>query len=439
MSGRYDRGQGPMPAPSTGPRVIVVGGGVIGTSVAYELARADADVTLLERDRIGAGASSGNAGTIAVGHPPLNRPGRIGQAIRQMTDPSSPLYVKPRMDPGLWRWLIGFARYCTDAHVQHCMDVMAPLGRHALSAFDRLLNDERIECDYTPGGYLEVCSTEAGMKAVQHEAGIIEAHGYDPEVIDGDEVRRREPALGPDHIGAVHYPESATLNPALFLARLAAEAQKRGVVIRSGSVVTAVTETAGRVTGVELSSGETVEGDAVILATGPYDQKLVRPFGLRVPVQPGKGYHRDVDIGPNGAPPLRIACVLAEHSVFCTPMDTAIRFAGTMEFSGQNHLMRPERLAQLTRAAQAAFPGMGTARPRSEWCGLRPMSVDGLPIIGPVPGVTGLTIATGHGMLGLTLGPITGEIAARQVLTGSDPRARHLLPERFVSSAPHTA
>lgn len=430
-----ERAQGrnrPAPSRPDEPHVIVVGGGVIGISAAYELARAGAAVTVLERDRVGAGASSGNAGTIAVGHPPLNRPGRIAQAIRQMTDSSSPLFVKPRVDPGLWRWLVGFARYCTDAHVQHCMHVMAPLGRHALSAFARLLEEERIECEYTPGGYLEVCSTEAGMEGVRHEAEIIEGHGYRPEVIDGDEVRRREPALGPDRIGAVHYPESATLIPSLFLARLTAAAERRGVRIRSGAEVAAVTHHRGRVTGVTLGSGETVGGDAVVLATGPYSRQLARPFGVRVPVQPGKGYHRDVDIGPNGAPPLRIACVLAEHSVFCTPMDSAIRFAGTMEFSGENDVMRPERLRQLTHAARAAFPDMGTARPRSEWCGLRPMSMDGLPIVGPVPGVEGLVLATGHGMLGLTLGPITGEIVASQVLGGSDSRAKGLLPDRFV-------
>lgn len=432
MTERAQGRNGTAPSRPDQPHVIVVGGGVIGISAAYELARAGAAVTVLERDRVGAGASSGNAGTIAVGHPPLNRPGRIAQAIRQMTDSSSPLFVKPRVDPGLWRWLVGFARYCTDAHVQHCMRVMAPLGRHALSAFERLLEEERIECEYTPGGYLEVCSTEAGMEGVRHEAEIIEGHGYRPEVIDGDEVRRREPALGPDRIGAVHYPESATLIPSLFLARLTAAAERRGVRIRSGAEVAAVTHDRGRVTGVTLRSGETIGGDAVVLATGPYSRQLARPFGVRVPVQPGKGYHRDVDIGPNGAPPLRIACVLAEHSVFCTPMDSAIRFAGTMEFSGENEVMRPERLRQLTHAARAAFPDMGTARPRSEWCGLRPMSMDGLPIVGPVPGVEGLVLATGHGMLGLTLGPITGEIVASQVLAGSDSRADGLLPDRFV-------
>lgn len=416
---------------SGGPRVVVVGGGVIGVSTAYELARRGADVVLLERDEIGTGASMGNAGTIAVGHPPLNRPGRVAQAFRHLTDPTSPLYVKPRVDPGLWRWLLGFARSCTEAHVRHCMAIMAPLGRHATAAFERVLAEERIECGYSTGGYLEVCATEAGLAGARDEAVVIGAHGYEPEVVDGQEARRREPALAPGVIGAVHYHESATLIPSLFLGRLAGAAERRGVAIRRGVDVVGVTRAGASVTGVTITSGETVPADAVVLATGPFSLGLVRPFGLRLPVQPGKGYHRDIDVGPNGAPKMRIACVLAEHAVFCTPMDTAVRFAGTMEFSGENHVLRPERLRQLTTAARSAFPAMGTARPRSEWCGLRPMSVDGLPIVGPVPGVDGLFLATGHGMLGLTLGPVTGEIVAKQVLEGADQRADGLLPDRF--------
>jgi D-amino-acid dehydrogenase len=148
-------------------------------------------------------------------------------------------------------------------------------------------------------------------------------------------------------------------------------------------------------------------------------------------VQPGKGYHRDIGIGPNGAPNLRIPCVLVESSVFCTPMYTFVRFAGTMEFSGLNRVMRAPRLRQLSRAAKEAFPGLGTARPSSEWCGLRPMSVDGLPIVGPLAGVEGLSVATGHGMLGLTLAPVTGDIVARHVLEGGDPRTEALSPARF--------
>jgi D-amino-acid dehydrogenase len=128
---------------------------------------------------------------------------------------------------------------------------------------------------------------------------------------------------------------------------------------------------------------------------------------------------------------MRYACVLHESSVFCTPMDTIVRFAGTMEFSGVSKTLRVERLRQLSRAASQAFPGLGTARPISEWCGLRPMSMDGLPIVGAVPGVDGLVLATGHGMLGLTLAPVTGDMVANLVLGGGDARLGPLSPGRF--------
>ena len=123
--------------------------------------------------------------------------------------------------------------------------------------------------------------------------------------------------------------------------------------------------------------------------------------------------------------------MLHESSVFCTPLYTFVRFAGTMEFSGVNRVMRPQRLRQLTSAAREVFPGIGSARPSSEWCGLRPMSVDGLPIVGPLGGVEGLSVATGHGMLGLTLAPVTGEMIAKLVLEGADPRVEALSPARF--------
>lgn len=415
----------------SGPRVVVVGGGVMGVSCAYYLARGGAQVVLLERDSVGAGASSGNAGTVSAGHPPLNRPGRIAKALSQMLDPTSPLFIRPRWDPALWRWLYGFARHCTWEHVEHCMRVMAPLGKDALGLFESLLEEERIDCGYRADGYYDVCTTEVGLSGATHESGIIERYGYHPEAVDGDELRRREPAFGPDVIGAVYYPEAAILNPGVFLTRFVKAAQRRGTVVREGACVVAVELSGGRAVGVRLDSGEVVGGDAVVLATGAFSMRLARSVGARLPVQPGKGYHRDVDIGPNGAPRLRVACVLHETSVFCTPMDTFVRFAGTMEFSGENDVLRRARLEQLTRAGRLCFPQLGTARPKSEWCGLRPMSMDGLPIVGPLGGVEGLSVATGHGMLGLTLGPVTGEIIANHVLGPGDERIEGLSPDRF--------
>ena len=415
----------------TAPRVIVVGGGVIGVSCAYALAKAGAEVRLFERDEIAAGASSGNAGTVSAGHPPLNRPGRVRQALVQMLDPTSPLYVRPRWDPELWRWLLDFARHCTAEHVQASMEVMAPLGKDALRAFDELIEEEAIDCGYQRDGYFDVCMTPAGLDKARHEASLIESFGYHPELVSGDELRRQEPAFGPDVIGGVFYPEARTLDPLRFLTGLAECARSRGVQVREGVAVTGVSIVADRVAGVRTSEGEAVGADAVVLATGPFDAELTREAGTRLPVQPGKGYHRDYAVGAGGAPPLRVACVLSERSVFCTPMGGFVRFAGTMELSGLNHVMRRPRLEQLTEAGRTCFPELGYCDPISEWCGLRPMASDGLPIIGPLDGVEGLSVATGHGMLGLTLGPVTGQMIAKHVLGEREPRLEAFSPSRF--------
>jgi D-amino-acid dehydrogenase len=193
-----------------------------------------------------------------------------------------------------------------------------------------------------------------------------------------------------------------------------------------------VVTSGGRTRGVRLGSGDEVGADAVVLATGPFSLDLARRLGTRLPVQPGKGYHRDLPVGAGGSPGLRVAFVLHETSIFCTPMDGFIRYAGTMEFSGLNHVMHRARLEQLTAGARAYLPGLEAQAPLSEWCGLRPVSADGLPMVGPLPGLEALVVATGHGMLGLTLGPATGALVSDWVLDGdADPRWRPLSPQRF--------
>lgn len=399
-------------------------------SCAWFLAREGVRVTLLERGRLSREASFGNAGTVSAGHPPLNRPGRVGKALRQMLDSTSPLYVKPRFDPALAAWFAEFAAHCTWSHVSHCMDVMAPLGKEALEWFDRLVSEEDLECGYRREGYFDVCLTHEGLADARHEADIIRGHGYHPETLDGDELLRREPALTPDVVGGVYFPEAATLDPYAFVMEMAERARRLGADLREGVSVTRLLGD-DRVHGAVTADGERLEADAVVVATGPFSLDLLRRHGTRIAVQPGKGYHRDLPVGPGGAPPLRVACVLNESSVFCTPMAGGIRFAGTMEFSGLNHVMRPERLEQLTVAAGRYFPTLATDTITSEWCGLRPVAADGLPIVGPLEGVEGLVVATGHGMLGLTLGPVTGRMVRDWILSGGVPGPeRALVPGR---------
>ena len=411
---------------------IIVGGGVIGVCCAYFLARRGARVTVVERDQIGKGASFGNAGSIAPGHPPINKPGRIKQALHSLFDPLSPLYVAPRPDPELARWLWTFNRTCTEKHLEFSMGVMAPLGHATRELFDELVGQEKLDCCFQRDGYYEIYLTESGLASAKKEAGFIAHYDFHPQVLTGDALREREPGFNNRIVGGVFYPEAATLNPYRFVVEMAKRAERHGAVFQTGTEVANVRTAGGKVHGAETRQGEVIEADSLVLAAGAYSVPLVRQLGLRFPLQPAKGYHRD-RVPEAGKPPvLRHACVLGENMVFCTPMDGFVRFAGTLEFSGVNHQIRRPRLEQLTNASKRYLNGMSDVEYKSEWCGLRPCMPDGLPVVGPLSRYQGLFVATGHAMLGLTLGPVTGKLISECVLDGApgiDISA--LAPERF--------
>lgn len=399
-------------------RVVVVGGGVIGVCCAYFLAKEGADVTLVERDEIGGGASFGNAGSIAPGHPPLNKPGRIRRSLLDLLNPKSPLYIPVRWDPGLFRWLWTFRKFCTDHHLSMSMGALAPLGHASLDLFDDLVASENLACNYERSGYYEICRTKKGLAEVTHDAAMMRRYGYHPREMKGDELREIEPAILESVVGGVFFPEAATCDPHRFVLELADRSVQHGARIETGRGVSEILSDGSAVKGVRLEDDEILEAGVVVLATGSYSGNLTRKFGLHLPVRAGKGYHRDLELGDAGARPLGVACILAETSVFCTPMAGFMRLAGTLEFSGVNHEMRPGRLKQLTTAAEAYLSGIRDAVIRSEWCGLRPCTPDGIPYVGPVSGQSGLFVATGHAMLGLTLGPVTGKLIEGYVLEG---------------------
>lgn len=415
------------------PHVLIIGGGIIGICCAYFLAKRGHRVTVLERDAIGEGASYGNAGTIAPGHPPINKPGRVRQALRSLFDPLSPLFIAPRPDPALVGWLWDFTRHCSESHLEHSLQVLGPMGHTSLRLFDELISSEGLECHYEHKGSYEVYDTQSGLRAAAREAKLMRAHGYHPEVIDGETMRAREPTLKGGLAGGVYYPEGATLNPYRFVVELAQRARHYGAVLHSGAEVTELTMQKPQVPEVRLHDGQTLSGDFVVLAAGAYSAQLANRLGVYLPLQAAKGYHQDRVPREGETPTLTNACMLGETSVFCTPMDGFVRFAGTLEFSGLNHTIRRPRLEQLVRASQRYFTDMSEAKAQSEWCGLRPCLPDGLPAVGPLrKDLPRVLVATGHAMMGVTLGPVTGQLIAEHVANEApNMDLQALRPDRF--------
>lgn len=398
-----------------GPHTIVVGAGIVGVSTAYYLSRRGRRVTVIEMGDIGNGASSGNAGIVALGHPPIPRPGLIRQVLGWMLNGSSPVYIRPRFDPALFRWMWNLNRACTEEHFCSSMKLLTTLGRHTQACFDQIFSDERLSCEYHRTGWLEVYRTEKGLAQGRHDAELLERYGFEIQILDGDEVTRREPAFKDAVVGAMHSVESAFIDPMKFLGELADRARGHGASIRTNTEIIDVLTSDGGVVGVRLNTGERLEAESVVLAGGIWTTGLARKLGLDVPMQAGKGYHRDIT---RPSPCVGIACVLAEDHVAVTPLEDVLRLSGTVEFSGLNHRLVPRRLDMLTAAARRYLDGLALTQPVNEWCGLRPCTADGLPVVGWAPAPRGLFVATGHARMGLTLGPVTGKLVSECILDG---------------------
>ncbi len=392
---------------SESKRTVIIGGGVIGACTAYFLARAGVEVVLIEQGEIAEKASQGNAGQMAIGHPPIPRPGLTWQAIKWMLDPASPLHLSPKAGWSMIPWLLRFRKACSEKQLNRSMQTLAQLGRLTRPLFDEIIDAEQIECDYQPSGILDVYRTRRGMEQGKHGAELLHRFGFDVQEFAADELLAREPAFKPGVAGAFLNKESTSLDPALFVRGVAHGAARLGASLQTQCSAQSIITENGAVRGVATSSHGVIDADRVVLTAGIWSTPLAAAVGVRIPMQAGKGYHIDIE---QDEPRLSTPCVLGERFVACTPIGDRLRLAGTLEFTGVNDAMRKERLDAIVRGANIYVKGISRRTVYSQWCGLRPCAADGLPIIGWAPQTRGLCIATGHAMLGMTLGPITGQL-----------------------------
>lgn len=407
-----------MSAGRVAPHTVIVGAGAIGACAAFALAKRGAPVTLLDAGEVGGGCSFGNAGLISLAHLPIQRPGVVRQAMKWMFDPDSPLYIAPRLDPGLIGWLWRFRNACTQERLDRNLKSICDLSRGTLELVDEIHERSRGAFFYDKRGYMEVYRTEEGFLRGCANARLVEPFGFRHDEVRRDPLLAIEPALAPDVAGAVWHRHSAFCDPHRFVLAAADLARSLGAAVYERSPVASIEAAGGRVTGVRLTNGRTIAAEVVVLAAGAWSPPLAHALGVKIPMQPAKGYHRDV---AHVDPPLNIACVMGEANMVCTPMGGFMRLAGTLEFSGVNLEMRRNRLDMLDAGARRylrSYAARNGEKPRSEWVGMRPCSPDGLPILGWAPGAQGLLIATGHAMLGLTQAPVTGRTVAECILDG---------------------
>ena len=405
--------------------IAVVGGGVIGLSVAYYLSRAGAEVVVYERGDLGRGCTWGSAGWITPSESaPVVGPDAIRQALSSLGRPDSPLYVRPTLDPGLYRWLLQALRYCNSAAAAQGLRAVAELGRPTFELYDDL---ERtgLGAGMSSQGLLHVFSRRRSAAWSLASAAVMRHYGYTVpgDLLTGTELRELEPTLSRRAEAGYLISEERHIDPARLTAGLAGLARKSGAEIWEQTEVRHLDYTARRVHAV-ASDGGTLPVNSVILAGGASCGTLLRPLGIWLPLTAGKGYSFLRRLRTLPSRPIH----LGDIKVAVTPFARGLRVAGTMELSGNNETLRRSRADAIARGTAQYFDGWddldadGSGRePEELWVGRRPLTPDGLPILDSVHPFENLFIATGHSMLGITLAPASGQALAGYVLSGNRP------------------
>ena len=415
---------------TTSTSAIVIGAGAVGVCSAYYLAERGLDVTLVDKGDVCAGASYGNSGLLVPSHSvPLAAPGVIWRALRWMTKPDSPFYIRPRPSPSLVSWLWKFRAACSEENVERAMPVLRDLTMTGVELFREL--DDACESDFGLGtaGVAYVYRTEEGLANGRNEAAYVAKVGLQAEELDRDGVREFA-GLESTAIGGMLHPYDGHVTPGKYVHALAEAFERGGGTIQRHTAVTGFETDGRRVTGVVTDNG-VLRADEVILAAGAWSPAIASRLGVKLPIQPAKGYSVRFR-RPEHAPEAPL--ILGEARVAMTPMGDTMRIAGTLEMAGMDLSIDQRRPGAVRESAGLYFPAMAASRLEfvEEGAGLRPMSPDGLALLGRWPSWDNLTIAAGHGTMGVSTSPSSGKLVA-QIITGDKPLTNlaPLDPTRF--------
>ena len=403
-------------------KVLVLGGGVIGVAAAYYLAKAGHEVELVDRQSGPALETSfGNAGEVSPGYSaPWAGPGVPIKAIRWMLMQHSPLVIWPMLDPAMWRWGAMMLANCTEKAYALNKSRMVPIAEYSRDCMKALRAETGIRYDDRALGTLQLFRTQKQLDSIGGDVAVLKQYGVPFEVLDREGFCKVEPALKltqEKFVGALRLPGDETGDCFKFSNRLAEMAAALGVKFRWDTRIQGLQVGGGAITGVHTDAG-LLKADRVVLALGSHSPQLLQPVGIRIPVYPVKGYSITVPI--TNAQYAPESTIMDEtHKVAVTRLGDRIRVGGTAELAGFSLNLREARRGTLNHVVTDLFPKGGDVSKASFWCGLRPMTPDGTPIVGTTP-VQNLLLATGHGTLGWTMAAGTGRVIA-DLVSGRQP------------------
>lgn len=388
--------------------VIVIGGGIVGLSTAFYLRAEGHEVTLLDKGTITEGASFVNAGYLTPSHiVPLAAPGMISKGLKWMLNSSSPFYIKPRLDADLISWGWKFMRSCSKKHVQRSLAAIKEINELSKGLYHEMHESVDFDFHLEDRGVLMAFKTSKAEKSEYSVMLAAQDLGLDVSLLGLEEVNRLQPGIQMNIAGAYHYRCDAHSTPEVFMNQLKKNTLKSGVEIHTETTVKNFQVRGDLISTVVTDRGN-FEADEVVFAAGAWTEELLKPLKIVLSVQAGKGYRINVEARTG----ISLPCILMESKVGVTPMQGFTRFAGTMEIAGINHNIRENRVNAIAHAATQYYSGLEidlNDRKQAK-CGLRPLSPDGLPFIGRHSSCSNLVLATGHSMMGWSLGPATGKL-----------------------------
>ncbi|MER6528663.1 FAD-dependent oxidoreductase [Streptomyces sp. NPDC001508] len=395
-------------------KITVIGAGVIGLSCAYELTDVGHEVTVVDAGAVGAGGSAGNAGWVTPFlSTPRAAPGAVRDAVRSFTSAEGPARMRPHAEPGFATWVFQFLRASSKARSEQATASLQAFSRRAIRHFDSLA-ERGVGFDQYTAGLAVVFKQPHNLDHYAQLLARIRSLGYDGEVSvhRGSDAADFDPAIRRDMAGVMHLESERHVRPETLTDGLAkAILAGGGQIVEHERVVRLASSGRGRWT-VVTADGRAIPCDQVVVAAGYPSRALLRPLGVTVPLEAAKGTSMTAR-GEGTVPshPLK----LYENMVACSPFGKTVRLSGTFDLGRRDSTLDRKRLDMVVRQGLGYLQDWRPTDIDIEWAGHRPTSVDDLPVIGPAPGHEGLYLATGHGTLGITLGPLTGALAAQEI------------------------
>lgn len=396
--------------------VIIVGAGIVGVAIALELQRRGRQVTLIDRNPAGEGASFGNMASIALDFAAGSGPSTWRKIPGWLLDPEGPVWLRPSYAAKMLPWFLRFIAAGRPSRLREIEDAGMSLSRHALSDFRAMLDVAGVPELMTEEGCLAIYETESEFAGDRAHIEFMRRYGFEHRILSGAEIRDCEPALSPTIAKAVLLPDNKSIrNPHQLVLKLVEAAEAQGATFASGAARSVERQANGGIA-VLLEDGRRLGADDVVLAAGVRTRFLAAALGEPIPLETERGYHTQI-MKPGIA--MRYSVIWPRRAFMVTPTAGGIRVGGNVELAGLDAPPDFRRPRVLVRHAQRALPGL-QVEDTKDWMGHRPALPDTIPIISPSSRVPGVWYATGHGHLGLTFSATTARLMA-DMMTGAAP------------------